>query len=426
MHAGLVDHHASGGKPIPAENLVGYKVTSPGEIVMNRMRASAGLFGTTRISGLVSPDYAVLRPREPVELDYFVQLFRTPAMRAVFRLESRGLGTGESGFMRLYTDRFGMLSAPIPSTNEQAAIVRFIAHLDRHIAEYARAKRTLISRLDEQLLVMVASGVLRGVHDGVELTHTGVPWLGDVPKHWEVLPLRRVMTARCDGPFGSGLTSAHYTEAGVRVVRLQNIGFAEFVNTDAAFISAEHYATLGDHDVEPGDVLIAGLGDEKRPAGRACVAPADVEPAMVKADCFRFRPDRTRIDAEFAAFHLTATARTAAGLLSTGATRQRVNLRSMSNRTIACPPLAEQLAIVSWLKNVTRPIVSARASAEHQLLLIRELRERVVSDVVTGQLDVRGASSRLPDLRGELDSVEELEAAEGDEFGAEDLEGVPA
>lgn len=77
MERGLVDHHAVGGKPIPLANLLNYKVTRPGEIVMNRMRAAAGLFVATPKLGLVSPDYAVLRPRKGVELGYFVHLFRS-------------------------------------------------------------------------------------------------------------------------------------------------------------------------------------------------------------------------------------------------------------------------------------------------------------------------------------------------------------
>ena len=62
MQAGLVDHHASGGRPIPPSALVGYKRVWPGEIVMNRMRASFGLFAAATSDGLISPDYAIFRP----------------------------------------------------------------------------------------------------------------------------------------------------------------------------------------------------------------------------------------------------------------------------------------------------------------------------------------------------------------------------
>ena len=126
MQAGLVDHHASGGRPIPPSALVGYKRVLPGEIVMNRMRASSGLFAAATTDGLVSPDYAIFRPVDQINVAYLVGLFRTPAMMVVFRLESTGLGTGESGFLRLYSDQFGRLAIPTPPAAEQAAIVRFL------------------------------------------------------------------------------------------------------------------------------------------------------------------------------------------------------------------------------------------------------------------------------------------------------------
>lgn len=187
MQHGLVNHHASGGKPMPPSGLVNYKRTEPGELVMNRMRAAAGLFAATPTLGVVSPDYAVLRPRHTVELDYFVHVFRTPLMTSVFRLESRGLGTGESGFLRLYTERFGMLAAPLPPLAEQAAIVRFLDHADRRIRRYIRAKQKLITLLEEQKQAIIHRAVTRGLDPNARLKPSGVEWLGDVPEHWEVL-----------------------------------------------------------------------------------------------------------------------------------------------------------------------------------------------------------------------------------------------
>ena len=212
-------------------------------------------------------------------------------------------------------------------------------------------------------------------------------WLGEVPEHWEVLQLRRVALSRCDGPFGSGLKSSHYTEEGIRVVRLQNIGHGEFRNSDTAFISPEHYASLGDHSVMAGDVLTAGLGDSNHPAGRACVAPASIIPAMVKADCFRFRLNQARVEPRFAALQLTATATVASALLSTGATRQRTNLQSTSARAIAIPEIPEQALIVAYIDSETSGISAAEEAAQRQIDLLNEYRTRLISDVVTGKLE---------------------------------------
>jgi len=217
--------------------------------------------------------------------------------------------------------------------------------------------------------------------------------------------LRRVTLSRCDGPFGSGLTSSHYTEHGVRVVRLQNIGYAEFKGDDAAFISTEHYATLGDHNVLAGDLLIAGLGDERIPPGRACVAPKTLGPAMVKADCFRFRVATERIIPEFAALFLSATAIAVSSALSSGATRQRINLTSMMTRSIVIPSLQEQQYILRSVGNLSGSIDTTIRTAQREIDLIREYRTRLIADVVTGKLDVRHIG---PDIGEELAGPEDL------------------
>ena len=108
MYAGLVPHNDVSDKPIEDTALVGYKRVYPGQIVMNRMRAAIGLFGVAKIFGIVSPDYAVFRQIKDLKVDYYLNLFKTELMKKEFLLESKGLGTGSSGFLRLYSDKFGM------------------------------------------------------------------------------------------------------------------------------------------------------------------------------------------------------------------------------------------------------------------------------------------------------------------------------
>ena len=291
----------------------------------------------------------------------------------------------------------------VPPLPEQAAIVRFLDHVDRRIRRYVRAKQKLIAVLEEQKQVFIQQAVtgridVRTGRPYSAYKNSGVEYMGIVPAHWTIAQLRRMAVDYCDGPFGSGLKSSHYTEDGVRVVRLQNIGHGEFVESDTAFISREHYLSLGDHSVISGDILIAGLGDDNHPAGRACVAPKNIDPAMVKADCFRFRPDRDRVDPKFVALQLTATAVSASAVLSAGATRQRTNLRSTSTRAVSIPTMHEQTGIVEYVTHRIMSIDVALESTVQQIAFLREYRTRLIADVVTGKLDVREAAAGLPDV----------------------------
>ena len=140
---GLVRHHDVSDKPLEASDVVGFKKVEIGQMVINRMRAASGLIAVAEQPGLVSPDYAVfdILGRD-LCIEYFLELFKTPLLQAVFRSASKGLGTGEQGFLRLYTDAFLALHFPYPPESEQREIVEFI---QRERGEF-RATEVLLRR----------------------------------------------------------------------------------------------------------------------------------------------------------------------------------------------------------------------------------------------------------------------------------------
>ena len=156
MELGLVPHNDVSDKPIPAENLIDYKIVDKGQMVMNRMRASIGIFGLGKDYGLVSPDYAVFDVSPGVIPEYYLTFFKLPIMGTQFRLASKGMGTGSSGFMRLYTDEFGNIKVANPPKEEQVALMHFIEeseektsmaveHLEGQITKLKEYKTTLIN-----------------------------------------------------------------------------------------------------------------------------------------------------------------------------------------------------------------------------------------------------------------------------------------
>jgi type I restriction enzyme M protein len=176
----------------------------------------------------------------------------------------------------------------LPPDSEQHAIAVFLDRETEKIDTLIEKKKRLIELLEEKRTAMITRAVTKGLNPDVPMKDSGVAWLGEVPAHWTPVALRHVAISRCDGPFGSGLKSTHYRPEGVRVVRLQNIRAGLFYNGDPVYIDEEYYdEELGDHDVKGGDLLVAGLGDDNNLVGRACVAPHEIEPAMVKADCSR-------------------------------------------------------------------------------------------------------------------------------------------
>ena len=149
MHHGLVVFSEHFTRPPQAASLVGFKIVKPRQFVVNRMQAGNGVIfpSCLNITGLVSPDYAVFDPIADVNVDYLGELFRSRTLRVKFRSESKGLGTGTSGFMRLYNDRFGAIHIPLPPREEQNSILKGIEDQSKDLT-------TAIARTEREIALM--------------------------------------------------------------------------------------------------------------------------------------------------------------------------------------------------------------------------------------------------------------------------------
>jgi len=123
MHHGIVRFSEHFQRPPQARTLVNFKIVEPGQFVVNRMQAGNGLIFCSDLFGLVSPDYSVLDVVADVNKEFLGELMRSRLMRWKFRVESKGLGTGTSGFLRLYDDRLGAVHVALPPRHEQDSIM---------------------------------------------------------------------------------------------------------------------------------------------------------------------------------------------------------------------------------------------------------------------------------------------------------------
>lgn len=408
MHRGLVDHHEAGGKPIPAEALVGFKIVQPGQIVMNRMRASSGLFGVVTDHGLVSPDYAVFETKIDAYSPYLLYLFRLPCLKAVFRAESKGLGTGESGFLRLYTDRFGPIPIPYPPCNEQELIVRFLNWHGNQTAKLIRAKRQLLALLNEQRRRIVQQAVTQGLDHNVKRKLSGVAWLGDIPESWQVYRLKTFTENKIEPR-----TSRAKEEIYVAL---------EHIESWTGRLIHRDFDTEFDSQVKafaPGDVLFGKLRPYLAKVIRLGVGGVCVGELLV------LRASKSVIDSEFLEYRMRSDDFIDHVNSSTsGAKMPRAEWDFLGNIQIAFPSsLKEQRAIVEYIQSATEKISEATRLIGDEIALLQDFRTRLISDVVTGNLDIREAAASLPeqaDISEPLHAADEADAFEDD--GREDFE----
>jgi type I restriction enzyme, S subunit len=419
MREGLIDHIAAGGKRIPPSALVGYKLVEPGTLVMNRMRAASGLFGIAKEEGFVSPDYATFKPTRNANAPYLADLFKSLPLTRVFRAESKGLGTGESGFLRLYSDRFGAIHIPLPPVDEQLSILRFVGHLDRTVIRYVRAKLKLIELVGEQKRRIISDILTRGVDADAPLKLSGIDWPEMMPAHWEIRRVKSLCASIIDC---KNRTPVAVDDGDYLVVRTTCV-------RDGSFDPRGSFRTgRGDYDVwtsrgapRSGDVFFT----REAPAGEACLVPDRSDLCMGQRMMY-LRPNPDLLDSKFLLLSIYGPIiRSYIEMSSNGSTVGHLKLGQVSAMPILWCPVREQRAIVATAEELTAGLDSTRRSAMQEIELLREYRARLIADVVTGQLDVRGAASRLSDEDsepGEMSLADDiLEGGEGTDLGMDDL-----
>ena len=364
---GVVLKTSRGNPNQTAENRSIYQLVHPGWLVTNRMKAWQGSVGISPLRGIVSGHYICFAPRHEEDHRYLNWLFRSMPYTYAYALMSRGVRIGQ---VEIDNDEYRQLPVLLPPLDEQRAIADYLdretARTNTLIAEQQR----LIELLHERRDAVWASGLADARNAGV------------------AVPVRRVLASIVDGPFGSSLTSAHYSAEGARVIRLGNIGMCEFRDGDSAYIPIDYAEKLSAHAVATGDVVIAGLGDDKMPLGRATVVP-EIGPAIVKADCYRARPTDAVLP-EYLAWALSAPqTRSQIMLLARGATRARLNTSVVQQIEIPLPNNLVQAALVQEWAERNSKIDTVIAATERFIDLARERQSSLITAAVTGEIDVR-------------------------------------
>lgn len=174
-----------------------------------------------------------------------------------------------------------------------------------------------------------------------------------VAKEHPQMPLGQVLTYASDGPFGSKLKTEHYSDSGAIVVRLQNISPLRYDDSDKAYIPINYFDELRRYSLHAGDILVAGLGDEAHPVGRACIVPESLGPAINKADCFCLRPRDQIILSDYLCYFLNSNfARKEVMRITQGTTRFRINVSNLKTINTVVPDIEEQRHFVQRMKQI--------------------------------------------------------------------------
>jgi len=320
-----------------------YKRASVGDIAYNMMRMWQGAVGVAPVDGLVSPAYVVARPFPGTNSCYYASLFKNGLYMGEIDAVSRGIVKDRN---RLYWDQFKQMRSPAPLPDEQTAIVRFLDHANRKIDGFIRAKRKLIGLLNEQKQAIIHRAVTRGLDPNVLLKPSGIPWLGDIPAHWETITVGASTTLIQTGPFGSQMHSNEYLRGGTPIINPSHMKDGAIVADMDVAVGEGKLRELARHRMLVGDIVAARRGE----LGRCALVTGMEEGWLCGTGSLLVRLKREIFNPGY--FQEVFSSQGVCDLLrlaSVGATMDNLNAGMVGRLRFPLPSIDEQAAILKFM-----------------------------------------------------------------------------
>lgn len=347
----------------------GLKFVREGDFVIS-LRSFQGGIEYAYYQGIISAAYTILQPKEPQMAVYFKYLFKCHDFIQLLQTCVTGIREGQNINYPLLSKK----SLPLPTLTEQQAIVSYLDIKCSKFDMLVENKEKEILLLSEMKQRIIADAVTRGLNPNVKFKATNIPWLPEIPEHWKIKPVRSLLketTEKTETGEEELLSLSQYT----------GISYKKETKNQGMF---EAESTIGYKKVHPGqfvmNIMLAWNGS---------YAVSDLEGIISPAYCvFDFITECNKMY-----YHYLLRLGIYSGAFKT-ASRGIIDsrLRLYPNRfypfPIICPPLSEQQTIVSYITERTAKIDSLIEKLNKEIECIKEYKQRLISDVVTGQIKV--------------------------------------
>lgn len=344
--------------------------------------------GLTNGIGFGTTELIVARPRaEATTSAYLHWLF----VSGPFRRLGESFMYGAGGQKRVPDDFVRNFSVGFPDVREQTAIAAFLDRETAKIDALVAEQRKLIGLLKEKRQALISHAVTKGLDPAAPMKDSGVEWLGQVPKHWDVKRFQRCVYV-AEGQVDP--ENADYSAMSLIAPNHIESGTGRLLSLESA---SNQGAVSGKYLCKIGDVVYSKI----RPALRkVCIAPED---CLCSADMYPLR-SHSGLSNPFLVWSILSEQFSALAVLeSQRVAMPKINRESLKEVILVVPPLEEQNEIVDLLNHETTKIDDLMAEAEAATTLLQERRTALISAAVTGKIDVRNRMAVQP--------VPELEVA---------------
>jgi type I restriction enzyme S subunit len=313
---------------------------------------------------------------------YFVQSFN---YQDKFKLSLSGLIGGVS------ISNLREFELILPPLSEQVEIVSYLDTKTSLIDTLIENTQKKIELLKEKRISLISEVVTKGLNPNVEMKDSGVEWIGEIPSHWVIKKTKHIRSSDkfsiVDGPFGSNLKSEHYVDNGeVYIIESGFITSGEFKFVrEFKTITFKHFETIKRSECFEGCIIMSKIGEYY---GMSGILPKLDKPTVVSGNCISLKiseqHNTTFIHSVLLQHWKNGTFKKE--VQQTG--QPFISMTMVDNIPFPIPPLSEQQQIVSYLDEQTQLIDKTISVEERRIELLKEYRQSLISEVVTGKRKV--------------------------------------
>ena len=270
----------------------------------------------------------------------------------------------------------------IPAQEEQEAIVTYLDTKAAKIDEYISIAEKKIAALEELKQTIITEAVTRGIHKDVPMKDSGVKWIGMIPEHWKIVAIKRFSEII----LGKMLDKTNGNEQ--QYLCAKDVHFDEINLTDLKkmYFSPEEQSK---YRVRKGDLLVVEGGA----CGTCAILRTDVNDIFIQNSIMIVRGDKTKCVNDFIAYSIQALVQKGyTESVCNKATIMHFTKEKLGNTLISLPPLPEQQEIVTYLDSKVANINQLCQAERSQIEKLKEYKQRLISDVVTGKVKVTNDS----------------------------------
>lgn len=360
------------------EDLSGYKHLNVGDFVINKMKSWQGSYGVSDYEGIVSPAYFTCKLRGVIP-SFFSMAIRSVAYIGFFMQYSKGIRVDQWDL-----DPNSMKDIPfvLPPTEEQTCIVTYLNEVTKKIDKAIAQQQKMVDLLNERKQIIINHAVTKGLNPDVSMKDSGVEWMGQIPEHWEQLPLKYVFEIR-NGYTPSKNDKSYWTNGTIPWYRMEDIRKSgRILNESIQYVT--HKAVNGKGLFKAGSYIMA-----------ICTASIG-EHAMLIADSlanqqfanFNIRKSLVEDFVPMFLFYFMYVVGDFCRNNANSTCFQYIDMEALKRFPILKPSKEEQKCIVAYLDKGLKKLNTALEQTKTRIALLQERKQIIINEVVTGKVKV--------------------------------------